>query len=178
MGSEKQNKKKKCTNSTSMRAVDLVEQGEQIEHIEHIRKTVIDWGEFWHLFCGWFISALIIVVVLTILTMAERSQNIPRDVILRLDTLSLMFSLVLSAGLEQVWNNKKQWIYKLTLYAELALAFIGLALYLYYSISKVLDPENPYLQERFGVHLFYIITSIMIVITGFFSRACLDKEVN
>lgn len=175
MGSDKQNEKKKCTNSTSMWAVDLVEQGEQIEYI---RKAVIDWREFWHLFFGWFISALVIIVILIILTMAERSQDIPRDVILRLDTLSLMFSLVLSAGLEQVWNNKKQWIYKLTQYAEIALAFIGLALYLSYSLLNVLDSENPYLQERYGVHLFYIITSIIIVNAGFFARAYLDKEVD
>lgn len=174
MASDKQNDKKKYTSSTGMQVVDLVEQGEQTEHT---KKAVFDWEEFWHLFFGWLISALVIIVVLFVLTMAERSKDLLRDVILRLDTISLMFSLVLSAGLEQVWNNKKQWKYKLTQYGELTLALIGLVLYLSYSLMYILDPKNPYLQARFGVNLLYIITSTVVVIAGFVARAFPDKEV-
>ncbi|HIZ78910.1 MAG TPA: hypothetical protein IAA17_03905 [Candidatus Lachnoclostridium stercorigallinarum] len=109
--------------------------------------------------------------------MAEKSEDLVKDVILRLDTLSLMFSLVLSAGLEQVWNNKKHWKYKLTQYGELTLALIGLVLYLVYSLMFILDSTNPYLQSRFGVHLSYIIVSTVVVVGGFVARAFPEAEV-
>lgn len=77
MASDKQNDKKKYTSSTGMQVVDLVEQGEQTEYT---KKSVFDWEEFWHLFFGWLISALVIIVVLFVLTMAERSKDLLRDV--------------------------------------------------------------------------------------------------
>lgn len=165
--------RKKYPTSTGMQAVHQVEKGEQTEHI-NIHK--FNWEEFWHLFFGWLISAVVIVIVLIALTMAEKSENLVIDVILRLDTLSLTFSLVLSAGLEQVWNNKKHWKYKLTQYAELTLALIGLVLYLTYSLMMIFDENNPYLLERFNVHLLYVIVSTLVVIGGFVARAFPDKE--
>lgn len=155
-------------------AVDLVEQGEKIGY-HSIQK--FNWEEFWHLSLGWIISAIIIIAVLIGLTMAEQSENLAKDVIMRLDTLSLMFSLVLSAGLEQVWNTKKHWKYKLTQFGELTLAFLGLIFYLVFSLLNSLKPDNPYLQWRFGVHLAYIVVSFIVIMGGFIARARPDLEV-
>lgn len=174
MSSSEQKVKEGYYSTTGRKAVDLVEQGERTATVKSRR---FNWEEFWHLFLGWFISATVIFIVLFGLAMAEKSENLVKDVILRLDTLSLMFSLVLSAGLEQVWNNKKQWKYKLTQYGELALALIGLVLYLVYSLIFIFDSTNPYLQSRFGVHLFYIIVSTVVVVGGFVARAFPDAEV-
>lgn len=174
MGSE-QMKSEGCFSTTGKKAVDLIEQGERAVPVKTRR---FNWEEFWHLFMGWFISAIVIFAVLFGLTMAEKSEDLVRDVILRLDTLSLMFSLVLSAGLEQMWNNKKHWKYKMTQYGELALALIGLILYLVYSLMYILDANNPYLQSRFYVHLFYIIVSTIVVVGGFVARAFPDAEVD
>lgn len=161
--------------NVDMHAVNIIEQGEK-EY--HPKISLFDWSEFLHLSITWFVGAFAIFAVLFALTMVERSNNLIKDVILRLDTLSLMFSLVLSAGLEQVWNNKNHWKYKLTQYGELTLAFIGLVLYTVYSTMYILDPQNPYLQDRFGVHLCYIIISTILVITGFVIRCFPDKEVS
>lgn len=174
MSGGKQRVKEGYSSTTGRKAVDLVEQGEKTTTA---KLRGFNWEEFWHLFLGWFISAVVIFTVLFGLTMAEKSENLVKDVILRLDTLSLMFSLVLSAGLEQVWNNKKHWKYKLTQYGELTLALIGLVLYLVYSLMFILDSTNPYLQSRFGVHLFYIIVSTVVVVGGFAARAFPEAEV-
>lgn len=174
MSGSKQKLKEGYSSTTGRKAVDLVEQGEKAATT---KARGFNWEEFWHLFLGWFISAAVILTVLVGLTMAEKSEDLVKDVILRLDTLSLMFSLVLSAGLEQVWNNKKHWKYKLTQYGELTLALIGLVLYLVYSLMFILDSTNPYLQSRFGVHLSYIIVSTVVVVGGFAARAFPEAEV-
>lgn len=173
----KKKKKKKNSVYTNLgqRAVDLVEQGEKI-----IRSTAnnVDWGEFGHLLLTWIISASIIFIVLLILECVNDPKDLFTEVILRTDTLSLMFSLVLSAGLDQVWNNKKNWKYKLTLCGEITLSFVGLILYLSYSLIEILDKENPYLQtqSRLWIHSSYIIISTIVVICGFYVRARLDGE--
>lgn len=140
------------------------------------KRKIIDWPEFWHLFISWFISGLIIFIVLVILTMAERSTNLWEDIVVRIDTISLVFSLVLSAGLEQVWNNKKRWKYKLTQVGELALAILGLVLYLAYSLWAIYDPQNPYYVDRFGFNIFYIALSVACVVIGFIMRAMVEQE--
>ena len=138
--------------------------------------TPIDWQEFWHLFISWGTSGLIIFIVLLILTMSDRSDNLLYNTIIRIDTISLVFSLVLSAGLEQLWNNKRQLKYKLVLIAELILATFGLILYLTYSLWAIYDPSNPYFTERFGVNLLYIIFTIICAAVGFVTRALVEME--
>ena len=140
------------------------------------RRGIIDWPEFWHLFISWFISGLIILMVLVILTMAEESNDLWKDIVIRIDTISLVFSLVLSAGLEQVWNNKKRWRYKLTQVGELTLAILGLVLYLAYSLWDIYDPSNKYYNDRFGFNIFYIVLSVICVIIGFIMRALIEQE--
>ena len=115
-------------------------------------------------------------MVLVILTMAEDSNDLWKDIIIRIDTISLVFSLVLSAGLEQVWNNKKRWKYKLTQVGELALAVLGLVLYLAYSLWDIYDPSNKYYNDRFGFNIFYILLSVICVILGFIMRAAIEQE--
>ena len=115
-------------------------------------------------------------MVLVILTMAEDSNDLWKDIIIRIDTISLVFSLVLSAGLEQVWNNKKRWKYKLTQVGELALAVLGLVLYLAYSLWDIYDLSNKYYNDRFGFNIFYILLSVICVILGFIMRAAIEQE--
>ena len=158
------------------RAVQKVEEGEASPGK---KKKIFNWEEFWHLFSVWLFSAVVVFFVLFMLTMAENtggSKSLLKDVIIRLDTLSLMFSLVLSAGLEQVWNNKRQLKYKITMLLEMGLAIIGLLLYLTYSLMNITDPNNLYLTSRFGAHAFYVALSILVVIGGFIVRAYEEQE--
>lgn len=167
--------------NTAQHAVDQVTKGEGCvlpgsPNNQLSKGKTIDWQEFWHLFISWAVSGLIIFVVLLILTMADKSSDLWNDIVIRTDTISLVFSLVLSAGLEQVWNNKRQWKYKLTQIGELALAIIGLILYLAYSLWAIYDPSNPYYTERFWVNICYIIFSIIFVVFGFVMRALVEQE--
>lgn len=164
-------------------AVDKVEDGEITtpgvisfpnSNEEPQTRKKFKWEEFWHLFSVWLFSATVVVTVLFMLSMVDStrsSKGLIKVVIMRLDSLSLMFSLVLSAGLEQAWNNKKPLKYKITMLLEMALAILGLLLYLTYSILNIIAPNNPYLVSRYGVHLFYIIVSTLVVIGGFIVRA-------
>lgn len=174
--------------SAARHAVDHVTEGEgDAPPVSPNNKSgkdkIIDWQEFWHLFISWGASGLIIFVVLLILTMADRSTeglschtNLWNDIIIRIDTISLVFSLVLSAGLEQVWNNKRQWKYKFTQIGDLALAIIGLILYLTYSLWAIYDPYNPYYTGRLWVNICYIIFSVIFVVFGFIMRALVEQE--
>ena len=167
--------------STAQHAVNQVTKGEgyvppEPPNNQSNKDRIIDWQEFWHLFIGWGVSGLIIFVVLLILTMAGKSTDLWNDIVIRIDTISLVFSLVLSAGLEQVWNNKRQWKYKITQIGEVALAIIGLILYLAYSLWEIYDPSNPYYTGRFWVNICYIVFSAIFVIFGFVMRALVEQE--
>lgn len=164
------------TNDIRMIAVNRIEQGEKnpIDSKRKLKK--FDVGEFLHLFISWLISGGVVFAVLICLAMAEHSTNLVVDVIKRIDMLSLMFSLILSAGLEQVWNGRKSLPYKMTQVLELALAFVGLMLYLFYSLLVLYDPTNVYLQERYYVNLCYIVLSIIAVIVGFIARAVSERR--
>ena len=165
--------------NTSKHAVDLVTEGEKSVSPEYDHsngRLQMDWSEFWHMFISWFASGSVIFGVLVILTMSDKSDNLWRDLIFRTDTISLTFSLVLSAGLEQIWNSKKQWKYKVTQIVEIVLAILGLILYLAYSLWEIYDKKNPYYQNRFCFNLIYIILSLSAVVIGFLSRALVDKE--
>lgn len=160
------------SSKTAQSAVDLVEQGEMANGAN--LRDDFNWNEFVHLLLCWLISAAVIFTILIVLTMAESSENLMKDVILRLDTLSLMFSLILSAGLEQMWNNKSQLKFKIIMFLEIGMAIVGLLLYLAYSMLSIIQPENVYLQNRFIVHLLYVIFGIIVVIVGFVVRSITD----
>lgn len=170
-------------NDTAQHAVEHVTNGESYSppyptNVRSNDDNFFDWPEFWHMTISWFVSGLMVFVVLIILTMATKPTDFWKDIVNRIDTISLVFSLVLSAGLEQVWNNKKQWKYKLTQIGELALAILGLILYLTYSLWAIYDPCNPYYIQRFWVNIIYILFSIVFVVFGFAMRAIIEQEVN
>lgn len=146
------------------------------------RKTV-DWDEFMHLSLTWVISAVAIATVLLILALEEGSEDLFHDIINRIDALSLMFSLVLSAALEQIWNHKDSKMFQCTLAGELILVIGGLVWYLVCSIHEIQlrDPSSkvnvdPVFIERFRVHAAYIVLSIVCVFVGFFARVSVGQE--
>lgn len=143
----------------------------------------INWDEFIHLSLIWLVSALLVAIVLVFLTLEEKSTNLFHDVMNRTDTLSLMFSLVLSATLEQMWNHKNSKMHQVTLACEVLLMGIGLGWYLICSIHEIqlADPEfsgyvNPVFTERFWVHTVYVILSVCCVFLGFLSRVSIERE--
>ena len=147
------------------------------------REKKVNWDEFIHLSLTWFVSAFAIAAVLVILSLEEQPTNLFHDVINRIDTLSLMFSLVLSAALEQMWNHKKSKMFQYTLAGELILVIGGLIWYLVCSIHEIQlkDPNlantvNPVYIDRFWVHFVYILLSICCVFVGFFSRVFIEQE--
>ena len=157
-------------NTTVKHAIEHVSAGEASGK----KAKKIDWEEFCHLLISWLVSGIVIFAVLLILTMAEKSEDLFRDMVMRIDTVSLVFSLVLSAGLEQVWNNKETWKYKLTQIGEVFLASIGLIMYLTYSFWNLYDPENLYFKSRFWGNLLYIFTSFICVLVGFVMRSRIE----
>lgn len=157
-------------NTTVKNAIEHVSAGEASGK----KAKKIDWEEFWHLLISWLVSGIVIFAVLLILTMAEKSEDLFRDMVMRIDTVSLMFSLVLSAFLEQVWNNKKNWMYKFSQIGEFILAFLGLTMYLAYSLWELYDPENLYFKSRFLTNLLYILVSFVCVLVGFLMRSKIE----
>ena len=156
--------------------LSLVQEGEINVNKRKRKIPKFDWKEFWHMSTIWFLSGVIIFIVLIAITMAESSQNIWIDVIKKIDTLSLMFSLVLSALMEQMWNNKKSAAYKFTQVFGIIIAVIGLVLYLLFSILNIYNENNSYLQNIYGINLGYIIVSVVYVMVSFIARAFDFKE--
>lgn len=147
------------------------------------RKKIVNWNEFLHLFFTWLISAFAITAVLVILSLEEQSSDLLHDVINRIDTLSLMFSLVLSAALEQMWNYKKGNLFQCTLAGELILSISGLIWYLSCSLHEIQSKNplykeyiNPVYIDRFWVHTVYILLSVCCVLIGFISRVSVKQE--
>lgn len=146
------------------------------------KKAKPNWEEFRHLSLTWFMSAFAIAVVLIILSLEEQSTNLFHDVINRIDTLSLMLSLVLSAALEQIWNYKNSKIFQYSLAGELILVISGLVWYLVCSIHEI-QVRNPLYEgtvnsvfiERFGVHAVYIVLSTCCVFVGFLARVSVGQ---
>lgn len=158
-------------------SIQVVEKGEKDSTTSQKKISSFDWKEFWHMLVIWFLSGVIILLVLIALTMAEGSTNLWVDVVARIDTLSLMFSLVLSALLEQMWNAIENVAYNFTKIIGVILAVAGLVMYLLFSILQLHDDANPYLQEMFGINLGYIIVSVLFVICSFATRANVNQEV-
>lgn len=150
-----------------------------VNHVESFEKanlkisiwSCFDWGEFLHMFLVWLVGALIIVLVLVGITVFDQPSDLPYAVIMRLDTLSLMFSLVFSAALEQIWYNRKGIKYKMTQIAEVLLSFVGLIFYLVYSVMEKISPNNSYYVNRYNFQLIYIIAVVVVVVLGFLARA-------
>ena len=100
-------------------------------------KYVCDWKKFGRFVGVWVITAIVLFSALLIINVATESENIIYETIRGVDTINMMFSLVLSALFEQIWSKKgSHWLYNITLGAEMAMAFIGCMLFLAYSIIE------------------------------------------
>ena len=151
-------------------AVRHIEELEQRRLDKHFWKR-IDWKEFFHMVVIWLAGAVVILTVLVALTMIDGPTDIVHSVIERLDTLSLMFSLIFSATLEQLWYDEKKAAYRVALFAELYLSVLGLIFYLVFSVLEKTMPGNIYYTGRFRFNLFYIIAVVVVVVLGFVARA-------
>ena len=150
-------------------AVKVATKGEN----EGIGKTkyVCNWKEFGKFVGVWFITAIVLFSALLIITVVRGSKDIIYDTIQEVDTINMMFSLVLSALFEQIWSKKgSSWLYNITLGAEMAMAFIGCMLFLTYSIIQIF-PDNQLVMMAFEVNIGYIIMSTVVILLGFYSRA-------
>ena len=131
----------------------------------------IDWKEFFHMLIIWLAGAVVILTVLVASTMTDAPTDIVHSVVERLDTLSLMFSLIFSATLEQLWYDEKKAAYRVALFAELYLSVLGLIFYLVFSVLEKTMPDNIYYLGRYHFNLFYIVAVVFVVVSGFVARA-------
>lgn len=136
---------------------------------------VFDWKEFGKFVGIWMITACVLFVALLFITIAHGSKNVIFETIREVNTLNMMFSLVLSAFLEQMWSkNGKSGLYSFTLGVEGGLTIIGGMLFVAYSIVEE-DQGNQLMQLSFGLNMGYIMISIIVVLLGFISRAIREK---
>lgn len=134
------------------------------------------WNEFWKFVGIWIVTAVVLFVALLLITIVSGSNNIVQDTIREVDTLNMMFFLVLSALLEQIWSKNSQGgLYNFTLGAEGGLTIVGGMLFIAYSIVEQTDANNVLMQLSFELNVGYIIISIIVVLLGFFSRAIHEK---
>lgn len=137
---------------------------------------ICDLNEFWKFVGIWLVTAAVLFFALLLITIVSGSGKIIRDTIKEVDTLNMMFSLVLSALLEQIWSkNGKGGLYSFTLGVEGGLTIIGGMLFMAYSIVEKTDADNLLLQLSFELNVGYIIISIIVVLLCFVSRAIREK---
>ena len=152
-------------------AMEIISRGEK-ENIGKVRSQC-DFREFGKFVGIWLVTAIVLFGSLVIITVVKGSLDVFRDTIKEVDALNMMFSLVLSALLEQIWSKEadKSWLYSITLGIEGILTLIGAMLFMAYSIIKITDPQKKKLQKSFELNVGYIIVSVSIVILGFLSRS-------
>lgn len=137
-----------------------------------------DWHEFGKFVGIWIVTEFVLFAALLIITIVGDSENIMHDTIKGEDTLNMMFSLVLSALLEQIWSKNKNngnGLYSFTLCVEGILTIIGGMLFVAYSIMQIVNPCNRLLQWSFWLNVIYIICSTIFVLLGFLSRAIREE---
>ena len=132
-----------------------------------------DWQKFGKFVGIWLVTAAVLSAALIIITVVKGSPDIVRDTIREVDALNMMFSLVLSALLEQIWSKEasKSWLHSLTLGLEGVLTIVGGMLFVAYSILKITDPQNQLILYNFELNVGYIVASTIVVLLGFYSRA-------
>ena len=156
--------------SSGIAAVRHIEEHEQ-RRLDKRFWQRIDWKEFFHMLVIWLFGAVVILTVLVAITMTDNPEDIVQSVIERLDTLSLMFSLIFSATLEQLWYDEKRAAYRFSMFAELYLSVLGLIFYLLFSVLEKTMPYNIFYLARYNFNLFYIIAVVFVVVSGFIVRA-------
>lgn len=141
------------------------------------RKFSCEFSRFSRFLGIWLITAFVLFASLIIIMTVKGSSNIIHDTIQDIDALNVMFSLVLSALLEQIWSKEDGagLLYNITLGAEGILTLVGAMLFIAYSIVEITSPENRLLTLSFEINVGYIIASAVGVILGFGSRAMVEK---
>lgn len=127
----------------------------------------INWKKFIHFSLVWLVSVIILFMVSFAFEMVKESKHLFMDVILRVDTLSLMFSLILSIILDRFWNFRNNFDQKVMLSIQLIVCIVGLIFYIIYSIFEITNPQNIYFQSRLSIHILYIILSVIVAFVGF-----------
>lgn len=158
------------------KAVKHVEEGENRNKGKPHKR--VNWRGVGRFAASWFVVAIIMFVLVILLTIVKGSTNIIVDAISSIDTMNIMFSLVLSAFLEQASNKERDsgFLYDATLTSEGVLTLVGAVIFMCYSLLKDIAPSNQLLQMSFVINLIYIGFSILIVFLGFISRSFYQKE--
>lgn len=196
-------KKESCDKSKYSNTADvmvrLVQEGEETVGGSYKQKREslkCDRAEFSQLLLIWLLSAGIMVIALGIILVFKGFDAFWRDLICQTDTLCLMFSLVLSATLEQVWNNKREVKFKLVMVAEILLSILGLLFYSVRCIAEIIITQitvaKSYdtLEElglKFGsffndehflyeFNILYVCIGTVLVIYGFYLRSLTELD--
>lgn len=170
-------------------AVRIVEQGEDVTDEGGSKKQSFDWTEFARSLVTYIFTAVIMLVALSTITLFDTGQtDFWTNLLQKIDTLSLMFSLMLSAALEQMWNNKRKLRFKITMLVEVALAALGLMWYCARSIADIIVSQKQadmvftfetFFQDNQNMLMFnkgYIIVGCIVIIFGFGLRAFKDID--
>lgn len=140
-------------------------------------KVTCDVSQFGKFLGVWVVTAVVLFASLMIIILVKGSSDIIHDAIQGVDALNMMFSLVLSALLEQIWSKKDSsgLLYNITLGVESILTITGAMLFIAYSIVEITSPENILLVQSFKINVGYIVASVAVVVLGFLSRAMVEK---
>lgn len=165
-------------------ALEQVEEREDSDESANNNKSNWDWEELFHSASVYVFIIILMVVGLAIITLFNTgTDKFLLNLLKRNDTLNLMFSLILSAALEQLWNNKRELKYKITLLLELLLTIVGFIWYIVRSIAEIIILnkaegalyafESFFLndQNMFMLNVFYIIFGFVVIICGFVVKA-------
>lgn len=164
-------------------AVKHVEQGENTIGTTSDTGSSSDKEEFIHSVVTYVTIAVIMFFALAVLTLFDTgTADFWINLLQKIDTLNLMFSLVLSAALEQMWNNKRALKFKITMILELVLASLGFIWFFARSFANIMILHNnegdPYIFESFfqnkinmlTFNTLYIIIGTIVIIFGFAFR--------
>lgn len=170
-------------------AVRHVEQGEDAVKTNSVKKSIFDKEEFIRSVATYIAIAGLMFFALALLTLFNTGTNaFWTNLFQKIDTLNLMFSLVLSAALEQMWNNKRELKYKITMILEVVLSVFGFIWFFARSFAEIMishkSAETTYVFEPFfqnsnnmlWFNVLYIVVGAIVIVCGFAFRA--NREID
>lgn len=168
---------------TASVALAHVEQGEDANTTRRDKKNRFDFEDFLRSIITYLAIAIMMFAALALLTLFDTGTvDFGTNMFRRIDVLNLMFSLILSAALEQIWNNKRELRYKITMILEVVLSALGFIWYIARSFADIIiqkSTDTEYVFESFfqdGKTMFwfnvlYTIVGAIVIICGFAFRA-------
>ena len=170
-------------------AVRHVEQGEDAIKTTSTKTSNWDKEEFIRSVVTYIAIAAIMFFALAVLTLFNTgTTNFWTNLFEKIDTLNLMFSLVLSAALEQMWNNERELKYKITMILEVVLAVLGFIWFIARSFADIMISHKgagttyifePFFQNSdnmFWFNVLYIVIGAVVIVCGFAFRA--NREID